>query len=166
MSRPNTTRMGILTVLGIGLLFGYIVGCGKTQPSNSVIAGQDQDASADSPDEQKAGPAGPVQSKEATTATRQANAKVQEILPFADKQDFDLATRGFIGCPESLVIKDAEGNVVWDMDSYAFIADNKEAPDSVNPSLWRNAQLCKHAGLYKVMIKFGFLPPVFNSGIL
>lgn len=92
-----------------------------------------------------------VQPKDATTATKQANAKVYESLPFADKQDFDFATRGFIGRPKSLVIKDAKGNVVWDMESYAFIMDDKKAPDTVNPSLWRNAQLCKHAGLYKVI---------------
>jgi len=93
----------------------------------------------------------PVQSKAATTATKQANAKLYDYLPFKNKQDFEFADRGFIGGPKSLVIKDAKGNVVWDMDSYSFIKDDKKAPDSVNPSLWRNAQLCKKAGLYKVM---------------
>ncbi|UCG67859.1 MAG: MBL fold metallo-hydrolase, partial [Deltaproteobacteria bacterium] len=94
--------------------------------------------------------ADPVQPKEAAAATKQANAKLYKSLPFADKQDFEFADRGFIGRPKSLVIKDAKGNVVWDMESYAFIMDDKKAPDSVNPSLWRNAQLCKKAGLYKV----------------
>jgi alkyl sulfatase BDS1-like metallo-beta-lactamase superfamily hydrolase len=93
----------------------------------------------------------PVPSKAATAATKQANAKLYKSLPFADKQDFERADRGFIGRPKSLIIKDAKGNVVWDMESYAFISDDKKAPDSVNPSLWRNAQLCKKAGLYKVI---------------
>jgi alkyl sulfatase BDS1-like metallo-beta-lactamase superfamily hydrolase len=92
----------------------------------------------------------PVKSKEATAATKQANAKLYKSLPFADKQDFEFADRGFIGRPEKLIIKDTKDNVVWDMESYAFISDDKKAPDSVNPSLWRNAQLCKKAGLYKV----------------
>lgn len=92
-----------------------------------------------------------VHPKEATAATKQANAKLYDSLPFADKQDFDFADRGFIGRPQSLVIKDAKGNAVWDMESYGFITDDKKAPESVNPSLWRNAQLCKKAGLYKVM---------------
>ncbi|MHC4517500.1 MAG: alkyl/aryl-sulfatase [Planctomycetota bacterium] len=89
--------------------------------------------------------------QEATAATKQANAKLLQELPFADKQDFEFADRGFLGRPEKLIIKDAKGNVVWDMESYAFISDDKKAPDSVNPSLWRNAQLCKKAGLYKVI---------------
>ncbi len=93
----------------------------------------------------------PIQSKAATVATKQANAKLYKSLPFEEKQDFDSANRGFIGSPKSLIIKDAKGNVVWDMESYAFITDDKKAPDSVNPSLWRNAQLCKKAGLYRVM---------------
>jgi alkyl sulfatase BDS1-like metallo-beta-lactamase superfamily hydrolase len=93
----------------------------------------------------------PVPSKAATAATKEANAKLYKSLPFADKQDFEFADRGFIGRPKSLVIKDAKGTVVWDMESYAFISDDKKAPESVNPSLWRNAKLCKKAGLYKVI---------------
>ncbi len=94
--------------------------------------------------------ADPIQSKPATEATKQANASVYESLPFANKQDFEFSDRGFIGGPESLVIKGAKGNVVWDMDSYGYITDDKKAPDRVNPSLWRNARLGKRAGLYQV----------------
>ncbi len=40
------------------------------------------------------------------------------------------------------------------MESYrAFIAADKPAPDTVNPSLWRNAQLNVNYGLYKVSDK-------------
>ena len=41
--------------------------------------------------------------------------------------------------------------MVWDLESYKkFIALDKPAPDSVNPSLWRNAQLNMQYGLFKV----------------
>jgi alkyl sulfatase BDS1-like metallo-beta-lactamase superfamily hydrolase len=119
----------------VTLVFLSVIVAASTVVSSSVV---------------RAAGAEPVQPKEATSATKQANAKLYDSLPFADKQDFEFANRGFIGRPKSLVIKDAKGNIVWDMESYAFIADGKRAPDSVNPSLWRNAQLCKKAGLYKV----------------
>ncbi len=32
-----------------------------------------------------------------------------------------------------------------------FIADDKPAPDTVNPSLWRNTQLNMHYGLFEVV---------------
>jgi alkyl sulfatase BDS1-like metallo-beta-lactamase superfamily hydrolase len=79
--------------------------------------------------------------KDATEATKAANARVLRESPFADKKDFEFAHRGFMARPKSLIIKDAKGNVVWDMESYQFIQEGNPAPDSVNPSLWRNAQL-------------------------
>ena len=36
------------------------------------------------------------------------------------------------------------------MESYSFIGEDKAAPPTVNPSLWRNAQLNTIAGLFKV----------------
>ena len=95
-------------------------------------------------------PAAAVESKDATDATKKANADVLKSLPFADKQDFEFAHRGFIARPKSLVIKDAKGAPVWDMESYSFIGEDKAAPPTVNPSLWRNAQLNTIAGLFKV----------------
>jgi alkyl sulfatase BDS1-like metallo-beta-lactamase superfamily hydrolase len=92
----------------------------------------------------------PVAPHGATDATKAANARVLERLPFADRQDFEFAHRGFIARPKSLVIRDASGKVVWDMDSYGFIREDAPAPDTVNPSLWRNAQLNTVAGLFKV----------------
>ncbi|HWS40193.1 MAG TPA: alkyl sulfatase dimerization domain-containing protein, partial [Arenimonas sp.] len=42
-------------------------------------------------------------------------------------------------------------NVVWDLEAYkAFIGLDKAAPDTVNPSLWRNAQLNMLNGLFEV----------------
>lgn len=95
--------------------------------------------------------AGPVPSKPATPATQAANQKVQDSLPFSDRTDFENAQRGFIATPKTLTIRDAQGNVVWDLEAYkAFIGLDKPAPDTVNPSLWRNAQLGMLNGLFKV----------------
>lgn len=89
--------------------------------------------------------------KPATEATKRANAALLEQLDFDDRQDFEDAERGLIARPETLTIKDASGNVVWDLEQYkAYIADEKAAPETVNPSLWRNAQLGMKYGLFKV----------------
>jgi alkyl sulfatase BDS1-like metallo-beta-lactamase superfamily hydrolase len=88
--------------------------------------------------------------KDATEATKAANATVLKELPFVDKQDFEFAQRGFIARPRTLIIKNDKGNVVWDMESYKFIGLDEPAPNTVNPSLWRNAQLNNNAGLFKV----------------
>lgn len=90
-------------------------------------------------------------SKQPTPATTAANKAVLNELDFANREDFANATRGFIAKPATLTIKGADGRVVWDMESYkAFISADKAAPDSVNPSLWRNAQLNTIHGLFKV----------------
>ena len=95
--------------------------------------------------------AAPEQPKHATAATIAAQKKVLTDLPFHDKADFDDAQRGFIARPETLVIRNAEGRVVWELESYKkFIALDKPAPDTINPSLYRNAQLNMLYGLFKV----------------
>ena len=90
--------------------------------------------------------------KPATAATIAANKAVLNALPFNDKSDFDDAQRGFIAAPDVLTIaKDADGTPAWDLESFKkFISQDKAAPDSVNPSLWRNAQLNMINGLFKV----------------
>lgn len=105
-------------------------------------------AAAAKPDAASGTPTGP---KGATAATRAANAAVQSSLPFSDKADFDDAQRGLVARPDTLTIKDAKGNVVWDLEQYkTYIGLDKPAPDTVNPSLWRNTQLVMQYGLYKV----------------
>jgi alkyl sulfatase BDS1-like metallo-beta-lactamase superfamily hydrolase len=97
------------------------------------------------------GQAGFVAAKGATPATQAANKKVLESLPFSDRKDFENAQKGFIATPKTLTIRDAKGNVVWDLEAYkAYIGLDKPAPDTVNPSLWRNAQLGMLNGLFKV----------------
>ena len=67
---------------------------------------------------------------------------------FSDRTDFANADRGFIGTLEPMVIKAADGRVVWDMDSWGFL--DGDCPDAVNASLWRQAQLTAKHGLYEV----------------
>ncbi len=67
---------------------------------------------------------------------------------FADRADFANADRGFLGTLEPMVIKAADGRVVWDMDSWGFLAG--DCPETANPSLWRQAQLTAKHGLYEV----------------
>ena len=93
----------------------------------------------------------PEQPKPATAATQAANLQVQQALPFKDKTDFENAQKGFIATPKTLTIKNADGHVVWDLEAYkTFIGLDKPAPDTVNPSLWRNAQLGMLNGLFQV----------------
>lgn len=50
-----------------------------------------------------------------------------------------------------MTITNENGDVVWDLEAYKkYIGLDKPAPDSVNPSLWRNAQLSMINGLFKV----------------
>lgn len=121
-------------------------GCSTTStPSSS--AGTAPSASAAPP----AGAPRATSSKPATEATKRANAEVLRTLPFSDKADFEDAQRGLIARPDTLTIKDATGKVVWDLEQYkTYIGLDKPAPDSVNPSLWRNAQLNMQYGLFKV----------------
>ncbi|MDJ0952442.1 MAG: alkyl sulfatase dimerization domain-containing protein [Acidimicrobiia bacterium] len=85
--------------------------------------------------------------KPATPSTSAANAGVLTELPFDDRADFDQAMRGLI-VRGSGQVTDADGGVVWDLDRWNFI--DGDAPDTVNPSLWRQAQLNAIAGLFEV----------------
>ncbi len=92
-----------------------------------------------------------VNAKPATQYTIEANKQVQESLPFKDKQDFKDAKKGLIAKPKALTIKGESGTPVWDLEQYKkYISLDKKAPDTVNPSLWRNAQLGMQYGLYEV----------------
>ncbi|MEH6569148.1 MAG: alkyl sulfatase dimerization domain-containing protein [Halioglobus sp.] len=84
----------------------------------------------------------------ASEATIAANKSVREELDFNDQQDFEDARRGLIAAPEGLTIEGPGGVDIWDMPSYSFI--DGEAPDTVNPSLWRQATLNNIHGLFEV----------------
>lgn len=86
----------------------------------------------------------------ATRATTAANARVLQELPFSDKTAFELAHKGFVAPLPQDVIKGQAGNAVWDPRKYSFIKEGEAAPDTVNPSLWRQSQLLNISGLFKV----------------
>ncbi|MBH3382542.1 MBL fold metallo-hydrolase [Pseudomonas juntendi] len=85
--------------------------------------------------------------KQASEFTRQSNQQWLQRLPFDDRSDFDNARRGLLEAVDQPVVN-AAGKTVWDLQRYAFLAGH--APATVNPSLWRMAQLNTLAGLYKV----------------
>ena len=85
-----------------------------------------------------------------TSATIDANRQVSRELNLNDQQDFKDALRGLIASPKNLQIPslaDASKNV-WDTKAYDFIEG--EAPDTVNPSLWRQEKLNNIQGLFEV----------------
>ena len=87
--------------------------------------------------------------KDAEPATKAANAKVLQELPFSNMNDFVDASRGFIDTLPDGVIKGANGEVVWDLTQYKFLSA-AQVPSTVNPSLWRQAVLNMNNGLFKV----------------
>jgi alkyl sulfatase BDS1-like metallo-beta-lactamase superfamily hydrolase len=88
--------------------------------------------------------------QDATEATKAANAKLLDELPFSDKTDFENAKKGLIAPVPSEVIKGQASNMIWDPQQYGFIKDGDPAPDTVNPSLWRQSQLINISGLFEV----------------
>ena len=79
---------------------------------------------------------------------RRANDAVRLALPFHDRQDFDDAQRGFVTALDEPVVRGTDGRVVWDLTEYGDVSG--EAPPSVNPSLWRQAQLDLIHGLFEI----------------
>jgi alkyl sulfatase BDS1-like metallo-beta-lactamase superfamily hydrolase len=84
--------------------------------------------------------------KPATEHTRAANAPVD--LGF-DDADFERASRGLVAqLPDGKVT--SPFGVVWDMHRYDFIERGSQNPETVDPSLWRQAQLNSIHGLFEV----------------
>ena len=86
--------------------------------------------------------------KEPTAFSKADNDALKSYLPFSDKTDYENARKGFIATIDSGEIKDAKGNVVYSMKQYDFIKG--DAPDTTNPSLWRQSELNSINGLFKV----------------
>jgi alkyl sulfatase BDS1-like metallo-beta-lactamase superfamily hydrolase len=76
------------------------------------------------------------QPKAAEPAVAAANRAALSQLPFADRQDFEDAMRGFVA------------TTPVNADPYAFL--KQDPPPTVNPSLWRQAQLNTISGLFRV----------------
>ncbi len=95
----------------------------------------------------------PQSPRPAEPATLRAQAQVLATLPFgkeADEADFADARRGFIATLPDAETKAADGRVVYTLRHHAFIDASATAPDTVNPSLWRQARLNQLHGLFKV----------------
>ncbi|HPA37881.1 MAG TPA: alkyl sulfatase dimerization domain-containing protein [Phenylobacterium sp.] len=90
------------------------------------------------------------QPKDATLATLAAQAALLASLPAEDGVDFERARRGFIDTLPDARVETARGGVAWDLSPFDFQGGGAPAPDTVNPSLWRLAQLNLNHGLYKV----------------
>ena len=90
-----------------------------------------------------------AQSADAEPATRAANEAFVKSLPFSDRADFDDVKRGFIATLPDGVIAGPGPRPAWDTKPYAFLQKD-EVPATVNPSLWRQAQLNAVNGLFKV----------------
>ena len=90
-----------------------------------------------------------IEVKPASQATKQAHNEVLEKLPFENRDDFELSRRGLLAKEDNLIIKNDTGQVVWDMSKFDYLDGPR--PDTVNPSLWRQAQLNGAHGLFKIM---------------
>lgn len=122
----TTHRIFSPLLLG-GLL--AISGCNSSQ--NSVVSSADQN-------------------QRVSAYTLAANQQVKDSLPLTDQQDFNDARRGLIASPDALTVMSERNpdTTVWNMAAYDFIQG--DAPASVNPSLWRQAQLNDLHGLFEV----------------
>ena len=65
-----------------------------------------------------------------------------------DRRDYDDAQRGFIAALTPGIIKNAKGEVVWNIDEYAFL--EKDCPPTAHKHLWRQAQLIAKQGLFEI----------------
>ncbi|MGK6320257.1 alkyl/aryl-sulfatase [Sphingomonas sp. DT-204] len=89
-----------------------------------------------------------AQPKPASHATLRHYQQTTATLPWNDKEDFDLASRGFMAEIPGRKILTADGRVIRDLAELDIFKG--ERPGTVNPSLWRNAQLLSRSGLFKV----------------
>ena len=93
-------------------------------------------------------PTQPGETEGETTITAEANAEWYEKLDFSDRREFANAERGWLDNAEGRIIDGDDNRSAWDLQSYGDL--NRDAPDTVNPSLWRNTQLNAKAGLFEV----------------
>ena len=90
--------------------------------------------------------------KDASQHTQKLNAQV--VVPNS-QIDFDNAQRGFIAQWPGGRVEDERGRMVYDISRYEFIVQGSPSPSTVNPSLWRQAQLNVIHGLFEVAPNVG-----------
>ena len=84
-----------------------------------------------------------------STTTARLQISVAAELPLDDIEDFEDARRGLIASDPNLVVTGPAGTPIWNMPAYGFMK-GATPPASVNPSLWRQAQLNNIHGLFEV----------------
>ena len=93
----------------------------------------------------------------ATDQTKSALSAFAGRLPADAPGDFENVKRGFIARPHNPVIENTGAAadwspITWDTSRWDFVQG--EAPDTVNPSLWRQARLNGEYGLFEVIEGF------------
>ncbi|MFC8042096.1 alkyl/aryl-sulfatase [Nocardia sp. NPDC057353] len=88
--------------------------------------------------------------KEPTSYTTAANRAAVRQYAMDDRRDFEDARRGLIAeLPGAYTAPG--GAVAFDPADYAYLSEaGDEAPDSVEPSLWRQSRLLARGGLFRV----------------
>ena len=88
--------------------------------------------------------------KDATRYTKDKNQSILNFLPFENTQDIsDAAAFKEKQFPDEKIYGN-DNKIVMDFSKYNFINTEETAPDSVNPSLWRQAKLVNDQALFKV----------------
>jgi alkyl sulfatase BDS1-like metallo-beta-lactamase superfamily hydrolase len=101
----------------------------------------------------------PETMKAATGFTSAVNRDAVSRYAMDDRADFADIDRGLVAALDQQVFND-RGELIRDGTLVSYITDDAPPPDSVNPSLWRQSQLVKREGLYKVVdglyqVRFG-----------
>ena len=92
-----------------------------------------------------------VTPRDASPSTIAVHTAASQQLAFDDVEDVAAVKRGFVApLPNEGLIVNAGGQTVWDLPALAWIEDDAPAPPTVHPSLWRQSQLMRHAGLFEV----------------
>ena len=84
-----------------------------------------------------------------TNWVQKEHQRIREFLNFDDKQDYEDANRGFIADIEDGIIGKHLKTPNFDVKELNFL--DKECPETVNPSLWRQSQLNRIHGLFEVV---------------
>ena len=84
----------------------------------------------------------------ASEFTIASNKQFSDALDLDHHQDFLDANRGLVASAPRDIITNSQGQEIWNASAYDFIEG--QAPDTVNPSLWRQAKLNNIRGLFKV----------------
>ncbi len=80
--------------------------------------------------------------------SRKPNSEVVMTAAPVDRTDFDNAERGLVARLDPCVIKAQDGREVFSAEDFKFL--EAEGADTVDPSLWRQSQLCRINGLFEV----------------